>query len=146
MGAFLKGPYNERLLVTVGKDEDNHTYPVAWAIVPKETKLKWTWFIRILKNDLGIGDGESVTIMSDMRKDPTISNDAEDDKQLSQSIQRSYVHNDQLQSQGIQRSEVQNDPFQSQSAHRSKEGDTLGVLVDGEEETKLIQKFKQISI
>ncbi|WOL07031.1 hypothetical protein Cni_G15766 [Canna indica] len=54
------------------------------------------------------------------KKVSVITNVAENDKQPSQSTQRSYVHNDQLQSQGTQRSEVQNDHFQSQSTHRSE--------------------------
>nr|XP_016442509.1 PREDICTED: uncharacterized protein LOC107767910 [Nicotiana tabacum] len=40
-GTFLKGKAKGQLLVVVGLDSINHFYPIAWAIVDKETKRTW---------------------------------------------------------------------------------------------------------
>nr|XP_016487881.1 PREDICTED: uncharacterized protein LOC107807940 [Nicotiana tabacum] len=37
-GTFLKGKAKGQLLVAVGQDSQNHFYPLAWAVVDKETK------------------------------------------------------------------------------------------------------------
>ncbi|XP_059310702.1 uncharacterized protein LOC132062073 [Lycium ferocissimum] len=42
--------------------------PLAWAIVEYENKNTWTWFLTLLKEDLGLGDGIGYTIISDMQK------------------------------------------------------------------------------
>ncbi|XP_047268205.1 uncharacterized protein LOC124898617 [Capsicum annuum] len=67
-GCFLKEVCRGQLLVAVGKDGNNYTFPLAWAVVAKENKNIWRWFISLLQDDLGVGDGSDFTIMSDMQK------------------------------------------------------------------------------
>ncbi|KAM3394542.1 hypothetical protein P3S68_003544 [Capsicum galapagoense] len=51
-----------------GQDSMKHFYPLAWAVVDKETVRTWKWFIELLRNSLGLADGEGLTLMSDMQK------------------------------------------------------------------------------
>ncbi|KAF3674713.1 hypothetical protein FXO37_06253 [Capsicum annuum] len=41
------GACKGELLVAVGKNGNNHMYPIAWAVVDTETKHSWDWFIRL---------------------------------------------------------------------------------------------------
>ncbi|KAH0666225.1 hypothetical protein KY285_027431 [Solanum tuberosum] len=52
----------------VGRNENNQMFPIAWAIVDKETKHRWSFFINYLKEDLQLGTGQGLTVMSDMQK------------------------------------------------------------------------------
>ncbi|CAA7032989.1 unnamed protein product [Microthlaspi erraticum] len=63
-GCFLKWELNGDLLSAVGRDADNRMYPIAWAVVRGENKDTWGWFIKKLKVDLGLGNGENFTIIS----------------------------------------------------------------------------------
>ena len=54
--------------MAVGRDGNNHMFPIAWAVVEKETSESWTWFLQQLKLDLGIEDGLGWSIVSDMQK------------------------------------------------------------------------------
>ncbi|XP_019248779.1 PREDICTED: uncharacterized protein LOC109228049 [Nicotiana attenuata] len=67
-GTFLKGKAKGQLLVAVGQDNMNHFYPLSWAIVDKETKRTWNWFLGLLHNSLELQIGEGITFMSDMQK------------------------------------------------------------------------------
>ncbi|KAH0773922.1 hypothetical protein KY290_011059 [Solanum tuberosum] len=67
-GCFLKGICKDQLLVAVAKDANNQMYPIAWAVIGTESKLTWKWFLTILQNDLNLGDGSQLTIISDMQK------------------------------------------------------------------------------
>ncbi|XP_059310018.1 uncharacterized protein LOC132061178 [Lycium ferocissimum] len=67
-GCFLKGVCRGQLLVAVCKDGNNQMLPLAWAVVEYENKSTWTWFIRILKEDLALGDGTHLTLITDMQK------------------------------------------------------------------------------
>ncbi|XP_019264462.1 PREDICTED: uncharacterized protein LOC109242090 [Nicotiana attenuata] len=67
-GTFLKGKAKGQLLVVVALDSMNHFYPIAWAVVDKETKVTWTWFLTLLNNSLDLKLGEGYTFMSDMQK------------------------------------------------------------------------------
>ncbi|XP_019253979.1 PREDICTED: uncharacterized protein LOC109232679 [Nicotiana attenuata] len=69
-GAFLKGTCKGELLSCISKDGNNQMFPVAWAVVEKESKDTWSWFIRCLKHDLNLTEteGEGLTVMSDMQK------------------------------------------------------------------------------
>lgn len=55
------------MLVAVLKDGDNRMYPIAWAVVEKETEATWKWFFELFE-DLNITDGLGWTFMSDKQK------------------------------------------------------------------------------
>ena len=65
---FLRGKFKGILLVTFGQDSMKHFYPLAWAVVDRETIRTWKWFIELLRNSLRLADGEGLTLMSDMQK------------------------------------------------------------------------------
>nr|XP_016494825.1 PREDICTED: uncharacterized protein LOC107814016 [Nicotiana tabacum] len=67
-GTFLKGKAKGQLLVVVGQDNMNHFYPLTWAVVDRETKRSWTWFLELFHNSLDLNMGNGVTFMSDMQK------------------------------------------------------------------------------
>ncbi|KAF3616408.1 hypothetical protein FXO38_34573 [Capsicum annuum] len=67
-GTFLKKEYKGILLVPLGKDSMKYFYPLAWAVVDRETSRTWKWFIELLRNSLGLADGEGLTLISDMQK------------------------------------------------------------------------------
>ncbi|XP_027771867.1 uncharacterized protein LOC107016756 [Solanum pennellii] len=67
-GTFLRGKFKGILLVALGQDSMKHFYPLAWAVVDKETIRTWKWFIELLRNSLGLADGEGLTLMFDMQK------------------------------------------------------------------------------
>ncbi|CAN1184923.1 hypothetical protein LINPERHAP2_LOCUS37249, partial [Linum perenne] len=66
-GCFLKGEIEGMLLAAVGKDGNNQVYPIAWAVEGKNTS-SWTWFVRALKEELGIEDGRGWSVISDQQK------------------------------------------------------------------------------
>jgi len=43
-------------------------YPIAWAVVEKETNETWDWFCGLLFKDLGVGDGSDWVFISDQQK------------------------------------------------------------------------------
>ncbi|XP_039127844.1 uncharacterized protein LOC120263931 [Dioscorea cayenensis subsp. rotundata] len=67
-GCFLKGSVKGQILTAVGRDGNNQMFPVAWAVVDKETSETWLWFIELLKVDLLIEDGLGWVVLSDMQK------------------------------------------------------------------------------
>ncbi|XP_056864674.1 uncharacterized protein LOC108808175 [Raphanus sativus] len=67
-GAFLKWDIKGHLLAAVGRDGDNRIVPIAWAVVEVENNINWEWFVRLLKEDLGLQDGSKFTIISDKQK------------------------------------------------------------------------------
>ncbi|WOL08446.1 hypothetical protein Cni_G17199 [Canna indica] len=69
---FLKGEARGQLLVAIGQDSMRQFYPIAWAVIDKETKSTWTWFVQCLKSSLDLKDGEGFTFISDMQKIITI--------------------------------------------------------------------------
>ena len=58
-GCFLKGLCCGELLVAVGRDGNNHIFPIAWSVVEVESRETWDYFIELLKEDLQLGDGNS---------------------------------------------------------------------------------------
>ena len=64
-GCFLKTETKGQLLSAVGRDRNNQMFPIAWAVVEGENQDSWTWFIKLLMQDLGIFDGLGWTVISD---------------------------------------------------------------------------------
>ncbi|KAL0421250.1 UNVERIFIED_CONTAM: hypothetical protein Slati_3147900 [Sesamum latifolium] len=56
------------LLTAVGMDPNNNIYPVAYAIVAKEMRLTWEWFLTLLKSDLGVVRDDEWCFISDKQK------------------------------------------------------------------------------
>ncbi|XP_010430729.1 PREDICTED: uncharacterized protein LOC104714967 [Camelina sativa] len=65
---FLKHSMKGQMLTAVGRDPNNQIFPIAWAVVDCENNPNWEWFVRKLKEDLGLGLGENITLISDMHK------------------------------------------------------------------------------
>ncbi|KAL0352598.1 UNVERIFIED_CONTAM: hypothetical protein Scaly_1648500 [Sesamum calycinum] len=62
---YLKGPHGGILLTTCGVDPNNSLFPIAYAVVNKEYRETWEWFLIILKHDLNILRKDEFTFMSD---------------------------------------------------------------------------------
>lgn len=56
-GCFLKEIRKGELLCAIGRDENNHIYPIAWAIVCIENKENWKWVLDNLIDDLKLNLG-----------------------------------------------------------------------------------------
>ncbi|XP_062103431.1 uncharacterized protein LOC133814498 [Humulus lupulus] len=67
-GCFLKGYCKGILLATVGIDGNNSMFPIAYAIVEKETFDTWKWFLGLLKDDLNVDEPDLYTPISDRQK------------------------------------------------------------------------------
>lgn len=64
----MKGLCKGELLVVMGRDANNNIYPITWAVVNVENKVYCKWFLDILMDDLGGGNGSGLTIISDEHK------------------------------------------------------------------------------
>ena len=67
-GAFLKTYLGGAILTAVGSDGNNQMFPIAWAVVQAENEVNWKWFLGILAEDLDLGNGVGITIISDQQK------------------------------------------------------------------------------
>ncbi|KAH0727461.1 hypothetical protein KY290_004313 [Solanum tuberosum] len=68
-GCWLKNTmYGAQLLSVVTLDGNNNIFPIAYAIVEKENKEIWQWFLTNLMNDLEIEEQYLWTFMSDKQK------------------------------------------------------------------------------
>ncbi|KAL0285096.1 UNVERIFIED_CONTAM: hypothetical protein Sangu_2795100 [Sesamum angustifolium] len=67
-GCHLKGPHGGILLTACGVDPNNSLFPIAYAVVNKESREVWEWFFIILKHDLNIVRHDEFTFMSDKQK------------------------------------------------------------------------------
>ncbi|XP_010501674.1 PREDICTED: uncharacterized protein LOC104778971 [Camelina sativa] len=67
-GCFLKNRIKGQLLVALGRDANNGIYPIAWGVVKVENTDNWVWFAKLLKEDLGLNDGDGFIMMSDRQK------------------------------------------------------------------------------
>ncbi|GJR54927.1 multidrug resistance-associated protein 5, partial [Tanacetum coccineum] len=65
---YYDSPNQGEILTTIGRDKNNHIYPVAWAVVNVENEDNWTWFLELLESDLGYSRGNGLTLMSDQHK------------------------------------------------------------------------------
>uniref|UniRef100_A0A0A9BKX4 MULE transposase domain-containing protein n=1 Tax=Arundo donax TaxID=35708 RepID=A0A0A9BKX4_ARUDO len=43
-------------------------YPIAWAVMEKETLQSWDWFFDLLCKDIKVGDGSGWVFISDQQK------------------------------------------------------------------------------
>ncbi|KAL0413844.1 UNVERIFIED_CONTAM: hypothetical protein Sradi_1586100 [Sesamum radiatum] len=67
-GCHLKGPNGGILLTTNGVDPNNSLFLIGYAVVNKECREIWEWFLIILKHDLNILRQHEFTFMSDKQK------------------------------------------------------------------------------
>ncbi|XP_062074891.1 uncharacterized protein LOC133778892 [Humulus lupulus] len=67
-GYFLKGYCRGILLAAVGIDGNNSMFPIAYCVAEKENTEVWTWFLELLKADIGSLSPTKVTMMSDRQK------------------------------------------------------------------------------
>ena len=67
-GCFLSGPWPGQILIAVGVDCNNGTYPVAYAVVEAENKSSWMWFLEYLQDDLDLQSNSNFTFISDRQK------------------------------------------------------------------------------
>ncbi|XP_023732468.1 uncharacterized protein LOC111880288 [Lactuca sativa] len=67
-GCFLKGIVRGEVLAAVGKDANNHIYPIAWDVVRVENKATWKLFIDLLMDDIDGGLGAGITLLFDGHK------------------------------------------------------------------------------
>ena len=67
-GCHLKTKFGGILLTAIGMDPNDCIFPVAFAVVEVENTSSWKWFLTALKQDLGISNTVSWTIMSDKQK------------------------------------------------------------------------------
>lgn len=67
-GCHLKGICKGQLLVAVGRDAEDHVYPIAWQVVEVESYDTWANFLRQLSIDFDLGDGSGITVCSDRHK------------------------------------------------------------------------------
>jgi transposase-like protein len=61
------------LLVACGIDANDQVIPLAWALVPIENKIWWTWFLRYLKHSIPALSAECHIFISDREKGMAIS-------------------------------------------------------------------------
>ncbi|XP_010507221.1 PREDICTED: uncharacterized protein LOC104783817 [Camelina sativa] len=67
-GTFLKHSMKGIMLIVVGRDPNNQIFPIVWVVVDCENNPNWEWFVRKLKEDMGLGLGENITLISDMHR------------------------------------------------------------------------------
>lgn len=67
-GYFVKHKIKGQQLVALGRDADNAIYPVAWGVVQVENTDNWLWFVRMVKKNLELEDGDGFILVSDRQK------------------------------------------------------------------------------
>ncbi|KAK2638658.1 hypothetical protein Ddye_026453 [Dipteronia dyeriana] len=59
-GFFIKRFHTGQLLTTIGVDPNNQMYPVAYALVESECRDTWSWFLKLLGDDLMLNNAYGV--------------------------------------------------------------------------------------
>ncbi|KAL6499181.1 hypothetical protein OROHE_026209 [Orobanche hederae] len=67
-GCHVRTEYGGMILIAIGIDANNGLYPFAYAVLEKEKKKSWLWFLDLVKSDMGITNCSECTIMSDKQK------------------------------------------------------------------------------
>ncbi|GJW90711.1 multidrug resistance-associated protein 5 [Tanacetum coccineum] len=67
-GCFLTHTCKGQLLTAIGRDGNNQMYPITWFVVGVENKDNWAWFLSLLQEDLELGYGGGLTVISDGHK------------------------------------------------------------------------------
>ena len=67
-GTFLLGRYMGTLLVAISFDADNALVPLAFALVERENKDSWGWFLRLVRIHV-VGLDREVGVISDRHQD-----------------------------------------------------------------------------
>lgn len=67
-GAFLKTYLGGVLLCAVAHDANNQMFPISWAVVEVENEQNWSWFLRILVDDLSLSTGAGTIFICDQQK------------------------------------------------------------------------------
>jgi transposase-like protein len=62
-GTFLTGKYQGTLLIAIGIDAEKSLVLLAFALVEKENKGSWAWFLRLVRIHV-VGPGRSVCVLS----------------------------------------------------------------------------------
>lgn len=65
---FMKGKRGGQLHVAVARDGNNDIYRIAYVTCETETRDTWTWFLRILLDDIGYQHEHMWSFMSDRQK------------------------------------------------------------------------------
>jgi hypothetical protein len=63
-GTFLTGKYQGTLLIAIGIDAEKSLVPLAFALVEKENKGSWAWFLCLVRIHV-VGPDRSVCVLSD---------------------------------------------------------------------------------
>jgi hypothetical protein len=62
-GTFLLGKYMGTLLIVISCDADNAWVPLAFALVERENKDSWAWFLWLVRIHV-VGPGREVSVIS----------------------------------------------------------------------------------
>ncbi|GKE36660.1 hypothetical protein Tco_1460065, partial [Tanacetum coccineum] len=56
------------IITAVGKDGNNHIYPIGWAVVNVENKDNWSWFLELLCEDIDMPTRNGLALISYQHK------------------------------------------------------------------------------
>ncbi|KAL9658910.1 hypothetical protein QQ045_015572 [Rhodiola kirilowii] len=62
-GTYMYGKYNAKLLIAIGLYANNHTLPLAFALVESENTSSWKWFMSCIRE--GVTQREGLCVVSD---------------------------------------------------------------------------------
>ncbi|KAL6209772.1 hypothetical protein ACLB2K_020711 [Fragaria x ananassa] len=67
-GCHTKGHHHRQLLTAIGIDANNKIFPIAYAMVERESEETWTWFLGYLQQDVKIERDSSYVFITDKQK------------------------------------------------------------------------------